>query len=97
MATITCGFGPCTLDSATAQLKAGKKKATLTPTKVLQSLTTAYCINRYCSEQFTQLARATTIKSTVSAPRQSGDLSKTPCRIRLITFLKDKGRNAQQT
>ena len=32
VATITCGFGPCTLDSATAQLKAGKKKATLTPT-----------------------------------------------------------------
>ncbi|MFN8150908.1 MAG: Ig-like domain-containing protein [Solirubrobacterales bacterium] len=32
VATISCGFGPCSLDSAVAQLKAGKKKATLTPT-----------------------------------------------------------------
>lgn len=32
VATISCGIGPCSLDEATATLKAGKKKATLTPT-----------------------------------------------------------------
>lgn len=32
VATITCGTGPCTLSAATAAVKAGKRKVTLTPT-----------------------------------------------------------------
>ena len=71
-------------------------QTTLTSTEILQGLTTARCINRHRPEQLTQLARATIIKNTIGAPGQSGNFSKTPCCIRFITLLEDKGRNAQQ-
>ena len=69
----------------------------MAPAETFQRLAAARGVSRHGTEQLAQLPGATCIESAIGAVRQPGDFPKAQRRIGIVTFLKNKGRDPQQT